>query len=285
MRSRLWVVVIGMVFLCAIFFGLMMDKAHSKESAPPRPDAEPITVDCSAQIPFGKPTITAATREFCKIGYIDFYDVALKGPRLVAYNLTGDDTFGCLGRFPKFHPEMGLLPAERAFETDYAKTNFDLGHMAPDQDMATAVPREWDSFNMINVWPQLPKFNREGWESLEQNVRDWAWMRGSLEIYVGPVFTGSNHQTIGTDQIAVPERFFKIMVDPKTHDTIAFVMDHVPTRKGDMSGFETTVADIEKQTGISFPLPSSVDKTVKPAMWSIDDSGWHKAHKDKCHAQ
>lgn len=279
------VVVLATIFLCAIVMGIMADKAHSKEAAPPRPDAEPITIDCSAQIPFGKPTVPVdGVREFCKTGYLDFYDIVLKGPRLVAYTITGDDTFGCLGRYPKFHPEMGLLPEQRTFETDILKSNFDLGHMAPDQDMGTTVPRVWDSFNMINVWPQLAKFNREGWESLEQNVRDWAWLRGSVQIYVGPVFMGSNHQVVGARQIAVPERFFKIVVDPKTNETIGFVMDNVAIQKGDMSPFRTPVAEIEKATGITFALPAGVDKTVKPDMWPIDDSGWRKLHKLKCHA-
>lgn len=279
------VVVLATIFFCAIIMGIMADKAHSKEAAPPRPDAEPITIDCSAQIPFGKPVVPVdGVREFCKTGYLDFYDIVLKGPRLVAYALTGDDTFGCLGRYPKFHPEMGLLPEQRAFETDYTKSNFDLGHMAPDQDMATSIPREWDSYNMINVWPQLPKFNREGWESLEQNVRDWAAMRGSLVVYVGPVFVGPTHQAIGADQVAVPEKFYKIAIDTAGKNVIGFMMEHTPIRKGDMSPYQSTIADIEKATGITFPVPDGVDKTVKPAMWPIDDNAWHKTHKMKCHA-
>lgn len=297
-----WIMALPILFASAAFaIGATSATTREKIAHPPIPDPIPVTTDCSAETPFGVPAVEGA-KTICKTGYVSFYDTTLKQPRLVAYALTGDETFGCLGRY-SFHIEPALEVVDGkirnylgASPSDFEKSKLDLGHMSPFEDQATTAARDYDSFSMANVSPQVPEFNRQGWESLEQDVRDWAYERHQVIVYVGPVFVSplpwiagkgiidNGHlHTIGEHKVAVPDRFYKIVVDPQINQTIAFLMDNVATPKGPMDGFRTTIAEIEKETGITFPVPARVDKTAKADMWPIADHDWHEQHKKTCH--
>jgi endonuclease G, mitochondrial len=267
---------------------LLMAVASAKEKEgpppPPTPHPAPVTTDCSADIPYGAPGHVPGTiKVLCKSGYTVAYDTAFKDPRVVSYVLTGDDTFGCLARYKSFHVEHELAKGESGAETTYLNAeDIDLGHQMPAEDAATTIPRLYDTFSMVNVAPQISEFNRQGWESLEQDVRDWAWMRSKVVVYVGPIFS-SNTPKMLKGAVAIPDKFFKIVIDPATKTTIAFIMPNVATPKGDMSPFIVPIAQVEQESGISFGVPDGTDKLAKPSMWQIDDHGWHQKHSTTCH--
>lgn len=211
----------------------------------------------------------AGAQKVCHAAYISFYDASAKVPRLVAYELTGKHTLGCVPRASGFHAEAGsATPAE------YDGSGYDLGHMSPAQDNAWNDDVSHDSFSMVNVAPQLPGLNREEWERLEEDVRAWAWDRGDLLVYVGTVLSERPHKIADVD---IPYRFFKIVVDRKSGEVLAFEMPQAEIDKGDVQPWMVTVASIEDETGLKFHLGKSAT-----APWPADLAGWHKAHKEAC---
>lgn len=238
------------------------------------------TANCSAPLTYGIPVVPGNIQQVCHTAYTSFYDLDLKIPRLVAYHETGDQTFGCLPRLKNFHSEEQIPSGYRAAPKAYANTGYDLGHNAPDQDMSYDPMVLFDSYSTANIAPQKPKMNREGWESLEEDVRAWAMERGEVMIYVGSIMD-PHPQTLAHD-IAIPRAFYKIIIDPKTKEVIGFMMNNVDTPKGDMTKFVTTISKIEEQSGITFPLPDGFDKNKNVALWHTSNSTWRKKHKELC---
>lgn len=241
--------------------------------------------DCRAQLPFGVPTLTEAARTtaICHKAYAVLVDDARLIPRWVAYRLTGEHTFGCIKRTNNFHHDDGMPADKRAEPSDYKKSGYDQGHHAPAQDFAWAIDVMRDSFSMANMAPQLHSLNGAQWERLEETVRAWAWKRKELIVYVGSVWD-DKPQTIGTDHVAVPSGFWKVVVDPSTGEAIAFYMRHEATPKGPLEPFRKSVADIEDTAHITLPLPAGVDRQHVAVLWASDRAGWSKRHATLCSA-
>lgn len=211
----------------------------------------------------------AGTEKICHSAYISLYDASLKEPRLVAYELTGPHTLGCLPRASGFHAE-----SDSAKPVEYDGSGYDLGHMDPAQDNAWDGAVSRDSFSMVNVAPQLPGLNRQEWERLEEDVRAWALERGDLLIYVGPLIPDKPKLL---KDISIPKSFWKIVIDRKSGEVLAFEMPQRIIAKGDVTPWLSTVAAIEAETGIRFGIGKAGSTP-----WPADLAGWHKAHKAAC---
>jgi endonuclease G len=220
----------------------------------------------------------------CHAGYAALHDDALLVPRWVAYRLTAMHTMGCMKPVEEFHGDELLPAGRRAEREDYRKSGFDRGHLAPAEDFAWDPWLLKDSFSMANVTPQLPGLNREGWERLEATVRAWAWTRGDLVVFVGPILSEPT-PTIAGGRIAVPVAFFKIVVDPQTGEAIAFLMPQRYIGKGHLERWVTTAAEIQARTGITFPLPGTVDPMARSPLWPADITAWRHSHGQVCAAE
>lgn len=227
--------------------------------------ALPDSVECP-KIPV--PAI-AGTEKICHAAYVSLYDARIHEPRLVAYELTGEHSLGCLPRASGFHAE-----GDTAKPAEYDASGYDLGHMSAAQDNAWDATASHDSFSMANIAPQLPGLNREEWERLEETVRAWALQRGDLLIYVGVVIPTKPKLLA---DIAIPKSFFKVVIDRKSGELLAFEMPQEEIAKGDLAPWVTTVKQIEAETGLKFGL-----KGGSGSPWPADLAGWHKAHKTAC---
>jgi endonuclease G len=238
---------------------------------------------CAGLPPLGAPTLVRAahTVPVCHSGYAALDDTDLKVPRWVAYQLTAEHTFGCLPRTNDFHVDEALTAAESATTADYLHSGFDQGHQAPAEDLAWDSGEEHDTFSMANMAPQLPGLNRQGWERLEETVRAWAWARGKVQVYVGPIIN-PGEPTIGPDAVTVPNGFWKVVVDQARGEAIAFIMPQKPIAKGDLTPFETSIGTVEVAAGMRLPLPAAVDRGSVPPLWSADLKAWRKMHKQAC---
>jgi endonuclease G len=241
---------------CKLFFLVFALLAGSRLGAATCPD-----------IPL--PKLAASAEVVCHRAYVALYDSALQLPRLVAYELTGKHSLGCIPRASGFHAEL-----DSAKPSSYNASGYDLGHMMPAQDAAWADDVSHDSFSMINVAPQLPGLNRAEWERLEETVRAWALERGDLLVYVGPVF--SDHpKRLG--KVAIPAAFFKVVIDRQSGEMLAFELPQKAEAKGDLKPWLTAVTAIEAETGLRF------EKHVNGnALWPADLAAWHEAHKKAC---
>ncbi len=219
----------------------------------------------------------------CHAGYAALHDDTLLIPRWVAYRLTALHTMGCLKPGEDFHGEEALPLGHRAEPDDYRRSGFDRGHQAPAEDFAWDPWTARDSYSMANVAPQMPGLNREGWERLEVTVRAWAWARGDLVEFVGPILTDPP-PAIANGRVAVPVGFFKVVFDPQSGEAIGFLMPQRYVGKGDLTRWVTSIAEIQARTGITFPLPRSIDLMARPAPWPADIAGWRHSHRQYCAA-
>jgi endonuclease G len=261
-------------FVVLMFSGQTASAATSQ--AAPLPIAS-----CSAQIPYGMPQDNHPSSVLiCRHAYIVQSDIVAKIPVWVAYTLTPEHTTGCVKRSNAFQSDQSLPPNEAADPTDYAKSGYDIGHQANDADMDWDVGVERESFILTNMAPQRPALNRGIWKVLETSVRAWAHAGHTLTIYVGPIWNSSD-PTIGEDKVVAAHSYYKIVIDDVTKQSLAFVMPNLTTNQGsDISPFQTTVAQIETATGVTFAVPDS--KTVKNPIWAADTEKLSADKKATC---
>jgi endonuclease G len=245
--------------------------------APPLPAAS-----CQTQIPYGKPVShTNNTALICRHAYLVLSDLQAKVPVWVSYTLVPEHAIGCVERSNAFAADQSLEQDQRAAPADYAKTGYDIGHVAPDGDMSWDDTVEHESFILTNMTPQLPGLNRGIWKLLESDVRAWAYERNhTLLIYAGPIYFPETDKTIGNDHVDVPISFYKIVVDTTTNEVLAFVFPQAEGLGKDLTKMRSTVADVQKETGIAFPLP---DGYTQPALlWPVSQKTFTAAKKAAC---
>src|SRR6185437_2922117 len=218
----------------------------------------------------------------CHKGYVTIFDAAAKVPYLVAYRLTGPHTLGCSSRKGLSFKVDALAPAaDQGRPNDYHGSGYDLGHMAPNQDFAWDAAEQRDTFSMLNVAPQVPGLNRQGWEALEEDVRAWALERGTVDVYVGAVITAGD-ATIGAHHVDVPAAFWKVIADPSRHEAIAFEMPNEPVAKGDLAPYLVSIPTVDKILGTVLPIAAGADEGAALTVWPADLKAWRKAHSDAC---
>ncbi len=146
-----------------------------------------------------------------------------------------------------FHAESVLPPGERAELSDYARSGFDRGHLAPSGDMPD-LPAQQQSFSLANMVPQAPRLNRGLWEGIESAIRTLAERRGELFVVTGPIFRGEQLQTVG--RVIVPSHIFKAVLDPARRLAGAYVAENVD----DASWQPASMAELAQLTGMDiFP--------------------------------
>lgn len=233
--------------------------------------------DCAVHLPWGAPTLSANVTPACRPGYFVLQDVANLGPRVAVERLTAEHTVGCVDRrndFP-FHKDDEVPSAD---PRNYTFSGYDRGHQVPAQDLAYSPETMRASMSMVNIWPQVPGLNRDGWEGLEVAVRRWAQIRGEVVVYTGPVLDSTTAAaSIGRGHVTVPIAFWKVIVDPARREATAFMMGNVPIPKGDLTPFLHPVSDIELATGMTIPMPDGMDKHAQNGLWSVEGPRLAKA--------
>ncbi len=226
--------------------------------APPLPNKQ-----CDAQVPFGEPLSSKQdTTLICRNAYLLEHDNKAKIPQWVSYTLTPDHTTGCVKRTNAFAADESL--PVRSTPKDYAKSGYDIGHMANDGDMSWSVQAERESFILSNMAPQLPGFNRGIWKQLEDRTRAYSKNTGhTVHIYVGPIYSKQDI-TIGNG-VVIPHAFFKIITDLETKETYVSIFPHAQSKAG-LSTFVTSLAEVQRQTGLVLPLPENGKFVID--MWS-----------------
>ena len=235
-------------------------------------------------------------REIVREGYTVGYDTKLKIPIWVQYRLTAERSEN--DSFPRSNAfdEDAEIPAQgRATLEDYAGDNsgYVRGHMAPADDMRWSQASEQQSNLLTNIAPQIGSaFNGSIWKTIEDRVRSWVRDRRDLTIICGPVFEARPRvheierqpetdrqmlfNVIGSNDVAVPSAFFKIVVNmqrPQNPDVLAFLVPHIETAAGPERRIETYLTNIdriEQLTGLDFltNLPQNVQEEIErsPAM-------------------
>ncbi len=163
---------------------------------------------------------------------------------------------------------------------NYKNSGYDRGHLCPAGDRRFSFEAYNETFLTSNISPQNHDFNSGIWNRLEQKTRYWAQKYDGVYVITGGILK-ENLKTIGTEKVAVPEEFFKIIIE-NTHakDTsiegnykvIAFLIPNEPSSKS-IYDYTVSIDFIETKTGIDFfsKLPDSVTTILES---TVDRKGW-----------
>ena len=198
-----------------------------------------------------------------KSSYIVSYNRDTKIPNWVAWHLTANHTDGPFKRMSNFYEEDVENP--RATLEDYRGSGWSRGHMCPAGDNKWSRQAMYDSFSLVNVCPQHSKLNSGLWNSIEMDCRKWARKYNEVYIVCGPVLMKGKHETIGTNEVVVPEAFFKVVLcltdKPKALGYI--VKNTEGNKKKDL--YYNSIDQVERITGIDFfpALPDDIENKVE----------------------
>lgn len=261
---------------------VVVNSCNNAISAIASEQAEPRSTHlCQEMSPYNLPQLTNPNSvSICRKAYIILEDLYAKIPIWVVYTLTPEHALGCLIRINSFTPDLSLPKGQRSELADYAHSGYDTGHMANDADMNWDPTAQAESFILSNMTPQTALLNRGSWKVLETAVRSWVFNTNhSLTIYAGSIYEIATDKKIGPNSVTVPHAFYKIVIDNTIKQTLAFIFYQDSVGK-DLTKFQVSVTDVEKETGITFFVPD--DKKIKHIVWPIDVKERAQAKKSVC---
>ena len=148
---------------------------------------------------------------------------------------------------------------------NYRGSGYDRGHLCPAGDRRFSEYAYNQTFYTSNISPQRKDFNAGIWNRLEMQVRSWCKQYGTLQVVVGGVLE-SGLQEIGDEDVAVPERYYKIISRGESDEleVIAFMMPHYESQRP-LQDFVVTIDQVEEATGIDFfsELPDSIENKIE----------------------
>jgi endonuclease G len=175
----------------------------------------------------------------CRTGHLLAHHPVRKTPIWVIERLTAEKAASTVvpREAGSFRLDPGLKKGRRAGLSDYRKSGYDRGHMAPAADMRWDEQAMIDCFYLSNMVPQVGKKMNQGiWKALEERVR-------------------------------------KIVYDPGRQEAIAFIMPNEALETEDLPLYVVTVRDVEEKTGLDFlsnlekELQDSIETTRADGLW------------------
>lgn len=157
---------------------------------------------------------------------------------------------------------------------NYKHSGYDKGHLCPAGDMRFSKKAYDDTFYTSNISPQDHDFNNGIWNTLEGKVRYWAKKYNGIYVATGGVLN-DNLETIGSEDVAVPEYFYKVLLrkdNNGNYKMIGFLMPGHDSTEA-LYKFVVPVDKIEAMTGIDF-YPQLDDKIENLLEKNSDYKDW-----------
>ncbi|HNV72472.1 MAG TPA: DNA/RNA non-specific endonuclease, partial [Candidatus Ozemobacteraceae bacterium] len=213
----------------------------------------------------GLPRALHATSEYQLLENSSFwtgYSEYRQNPLWSSYRLGLEEKGIPAGRISYFKSDSRVR--NPVSHSDFAKTGFDRGHLAPNSGIATRYGEvgQLETFVMSNVCPQAPDLNRKLWETIERLEDDkWANSLGEVYVIAGPIFDETRQFLPAKKRgdIEIPDAFFKVIVDETSTDArmLAFLIPQTVTGKERPDQFLVSVDEIERRAGLDlFPALS-----------------------------
>lgn len=179
------------------------------------------------------------------------YSEANEQAEWVAYKIINNNLRSNIKRTNDYRIDPEVL-TNSATTDDYKGSGFDMGHLAPAQDMSHNYTSMSESFFLSNISPQVPSFNRGIWKRLEEKVRYWASFNDSIYVVTGPILDNPLGK-IGSNNVTVPKAFYKTLVSYNNGKVrgIAFVMPNESSNKS-IYNYVVSIDEVEKLTNIDF---------------------------------
>ncbi len=219
--------------------------------------------DCPQHYAGGQPpviekaAIQARTRELCFAAFGLMHSGLSRGPLWSAEHLVRAQVRRAedMVRKDSFHAEARLPATDRAELSDYARSGYDRGHMAPSGDMPDDQSQA-ESFSLANMVPQVHANNAGVWAAIEGAVRQLAVQEGEIYVVSGSAFVGSNLQSL-KGRVLVPTHVWKVVYSPKRKQAGVYLVTNDETK----SYTSLTVSELQQMIGIQ-ALPG-VSKRVR----------------------
>ncbi|MCQ2572868.1 MAG: DNA/RNA non-specific endonuclease [Treponema sp.] len=226
----------------------------SKKTVPP---PAPLVIPENLEIPLCKGTETGITDDHQIRHFGNFticYRESYEQAEWAAYCLEKEELVKNSPRSNNFRPDPEIMTGSASL-ADYRKSGYDRGHLAPAADFSFSEEAMSESFYLSNMSPQDPSLNREIWQYLENQVREWAKVYGKVYVVTGPILEkpAEEYEAIGPNQVSVPEYFYKALMAPQD-DSLKAIGFIIPNRKCVETFWDFTVSidEIEKRTGLDF---------------------------------
>ncbi|MDO6597814.1 DNA/RNA non-specific endonuclease [Oceanihabitans sp. 2_MG-2023] len=205
-------------------------------------------------------------------GYSLSYSETHEQAEWVAYELKKSHLSTANFKRPYFEIDKAVK-TKAAHWRNYKKSGYDRGHLCPAGDRKYSKSAHDETFLTSNISPQEHAFNAGIWNRLEQKTRYWASKYDGVFVVSGGVLKG-NMKTIGEEKVAVPNQFYKVLIDNNSGKTkvIAFLMPHKDSNEP-LYKFVTSVDTIESLTGIDF-FSELEDAKENKLEASSDYKGW-----------
>ena len=202
------------------------------------------------------------------------YNEKFEQAEWVAYELNGNQLSSNNYKRPYFQLDPKVT-TKSAHYRNFKNSGYNKGHLCPAGDRTFSKEAYDETFFTSNVSPQLYDFNSGVWNRLEQKTRYWAQKYEKLYVITGGILE-PNLKTIGTENVAVPNQFYKIILDYHQPEikAIAFLVPHAESDKG-LYQFVTSIDEIERLTGIDFfpelpnDLENELEKSTSYTKWSF----------------
>lgn len=210
------------------------------------------------------PSPIAGEQILYRKAYVVSYNPSTKNPNWVAWHLTAEHADGDIPRQKDFIEDTSVSEP-RATLADYRGSGYDRGHMCPAGDNKWDSEAMYESFYLTNMCPQNSSLNSGVWNKIEMDCRAWAKRYGDIYIVCGPIYLNKVHETIGENNVFVPEAFFKVVLclngKPKGIGIIA--RNGAGQSKRDL--YYNSIDQIEKITGYDFfpSLPDDFENIVE----------------------
>jgi endonuclease G, mitochondrial len=168
----------------------------------------------------------------------------------------------------------------RVKDADFARSGYQRGHMAPNADIMREFGQEAqrETFLLSNICPQAPELNEHVWERLEADERKYADTMEEVWVIDGPIFGDLNGGTTArlASGIAVPQAFFKILIDEEGHPggkprIFSVIMPQDVKGTELPQQFLTTVSEIQKETHLDFlwKLDAQAQAELEGTKWKM----------------
>lgn len=197
-------------------------------------------------------------------GYSLSYNEDFEQAEWVAYELKKSHLSNTNFKRPYFEIDDAVKSGAADWR-NYKNSGYDKGHLCPAGDRRYSQMAHDETFLTSNISPQDHAFNAGIWNTLEQKVRYWANKYDGVFVVTGGVLE-QGLKTIGTEQVAVPNQFYKVLIDVNSGQPkmIAFLMPHKDSKRP-LYEFVVSVDSIEKLTGIDFfpELDDTIEKKLE----------------------
>lgn len=214
--------------------------------------------NCGSNAPLGLPTLSydvvKKSALICNFKYTTQFNTQSKTPIWVAHVLKKSDfqNANYTERTNDFREDKNLKQYSPK-PSDYTRSGFDRGHLAPAADFSYSEKAMSESFIMTNIAPQNPQLNRGMWADLEKSTRGLLKYKDINDIYVVTGTLYYKNTSLGEfNGIQIPTHFYKVIIEPQHGYSAAYLIPNDGSAVNHFSQYLIKIRDLEKVAKIDF---------------------------------